>query len=193
MDRSNRVCQCPNPARVSDYGCEFSARQLMLDTWEENRVENPSIRYEYLDDLVRVREAGFLDEYVVSYYGKSDWQVPVEVDVLVASPVRRSLLGGEDRREILAHLTAAEGIERYLHTKYVGQKRFSLEGGESLIPMLDDLIQHGGAKGIREIVIGMAHRGRINVLVNVLGKPPETLFDEFEGNYDLDELCLVMS
>jgi len=81
-----------------------------------------------------------------------------------------------------------EGIERYLHTRYVGQKRFSLEGGESLIPMIDALIHQGGTSGVREIVIGMAHRGRINVLVNILGKSPEELFEEFEGNYDLDEL-----
>jgi 2-oxoglutarate dehydrogenase E1 component len=98
------------------------------------------------------------------------------------------LLSREERLWILDQLTSAEGIERYLHTRYVGQKRFSLEGGESLIPMLDDLIQQGGASGVREIVIGMAHRGRINVLVNVLGKAPEELFEEFEGNYDLDEL-----
>ena len=94
----------------------------------------------------------------------------------------------EERLGILEQLTSAEGIERYLHTRYVGQKRFSLEGGESLIPMLDDLIHQGGAGGIHEIVIGMAHRGRINVLVNILGKSPEELFEEFEGNYDLDEL-----
>jgi 2-oxoglutarate dehydrogenase E1 component len=97
-------------------------------------------------------------------------------------------LGDDERRWILEQLTSAEGIERYLHTRYVGQKRFSLEGGESLIPMLDDIIQTGGSNGIREIVIGMAHRGRINVLVNILGKSPEELFEEFEGNYDLDEL-----
>ncbi len=97
-------------------------------------------------------------------------------------------LSDEERVWTLNQLTCAEGIERYLHTRYVGQKRFSLEGGESLIPMLDDVIQQGGAKGIKEIVIGMAHRGRINVLVNVLGKNPEELFEEFEGNYDLDEL-----
>ena len=82
---SRSACQLdiggPNPARVSDYGCEFSARQLMLDTWEENLAEDPSIRYDYLDDLVRVREAGFLDEYVVNYYGEESWQVPIEVDV----------------------------------------------------------------------------------------------------------------
>ncbi len=97
-------------------------------------------------------------------------------------------LSDRERRWLLEQLTSAEGIERYLHTRYVGQKRFSLEGGESLIPMLDDLIQQGGAAGIKEIVIGMAHRGRINVLVNVLGKSPEELFEEFEGNYDVDEL-----
>ena len=90
----------------------------------------------------------------------------------------------DERRWLLEQLTAAEGIERYLHTRFVGQKRFSLEGGESLIPMLDDLIQQGGKAGIRELVIGMAHRGRINVLVNVLGKSPEELFEEFEGNVD---------
>ena len=90
----------------------------------------------------------------------------------------------EERRWLLEQLTAAEGIERYLHTRFVGQKRFSLEGGESLIPMLDDLIQQGGKSGVRELVIGMAHRGRINVLVNVLGKSPEELFEEFEGNVD---------
>jgi 2-oxoglutarate dehydrogenase E1 component len=97
-------------------------------------------------------------------------------------------LSDEERLWTLEQLTSAEGIERYLHTRYVGQKRFSLEGGESLIPMLDDIIQQGGSSGIREIVIGMAHRGRINVLVNILGKSPEDLFEEFEGNFDLDEL-----
>jgi len=93
-------------------------------------------------------------------------------------------LTDDERRHILAELTAAEGIERYLHTRYVGQKRFSLEGGDSLIPLLDDLIQQGGAAGIQEMVVGMAHRGRINVLVNVLGKAPQELFSEFEGVYD---------
>jgi 2-oxoglutarate dehydrogenase E1 component len=82
---------------------------------------------------------------------------------------------------ILDRLTAAEGLERYLHSRYVGQKRFSLEGGESLIPMLDELIQRAGAAGIREVVLGMAHRGRLNVLVNILGKSPQELFEEFEG------------
>ena len=86
----------------------------------------------------------------------------------------------EKKRHILDRLTAAEGLERYLHTKYVGQKRFSLEGGESFIASMDELIQQAGAKGVQEIVIGMAHRGRLNVLVNTLGKMPKDLFAEFD-------------
>ena len=86
----------------------------------------------------------------------------------------------DKKRQILDRLTAAEGLERFLHTKYVGQKRFSLEGGESFIAAMDELIQQAGAKGIQEIVIGMAHRGRLNVLVNTLGKMPADLFAEFD-------------
>ncbi len=87
----------------------------------------------------------------------------------------------EDKKRLLERLTAAETLERYLHTRYVGQKRFSLEGGESLIVAMDQLIRTGGALGVKEMVIGMAHRGRLNVLVNTLGKQPKMLFEEFEG------------
>src|SRR6202030_4869472 len=90
----------------------------------------------------------------------------------------------DEKKNILWQLTAAEGLERYLHTKYVGQKRFSLEGADAFIPLLDDLIQNCGVAGIEEVVIGMAHRGRLNVLVNLLGKSPAALFSEFEGAYD---------
>lgn len=93
----------------------------------------------------------------------------------------------EKKKHILDRLTAAEGLERFLHTKYVGQKRFSLEGGESFIAAMDELIQHSGSKGVQEIVIGMAHRGRLNVLVNTLGKMPADLFAEFEGKH-VDDL-----
>ncbi|MGV8943255.1 2-oxoglutarate dehydrogenase E1 component [Thermomonas sp.] len=93
----------------------------------------------------------------------------------------------EDKRRILERLTAAEGLERYLHTKYVGQKRFSLEGGDSLIPMLDVIIRRGGEAGVKDVVLGMAHRGRLNVLVNTLGKSPRKLFDEFEGKFEHDD------
>ncbi len=86
----------------------------------------------------------------------------------------------DKKKHILDRLTAAEGLERYLHTKYVGQKRFSLEGGESFIAAMDELIQRAGEQGVQEIVIGMAHRGRLNVLVNTLGKMPKDLFAEFD-------------
>ncbi|PTD97175.1 2-oxoglutarate dehydrogenase E1 component [Pseudothauera lacus] len=87
----------------------------------------------------------------------------------------------EMKKRILERATAAETLEKYLHTKYVGQKRFSLEGGESTIVAMDELIRVAGGLGAQEIVIGMAHRGRLNVLVNTLGKSPSMLFAEFEG------------
>src|SRR5678809_1010266 len=92
----------------------------------------------------------------------------------------RDSLYAEEKIHILDRLTAAEGLERYLHTKYVGQKRFSLEGSESFIASMDEFIQRAGSKGVQEIVIGMAHRGRLNVLVNTLGKTPKNLFAEFD-------------
>ena len=95
------------------------------------------------------------------------------------------------KSRLLDDLTAAETLERYLHTKYVGQKRFSLEGGESLIPLLQEIIHHSGSQKTREMILAMAHRGRLNVLINIMGKSPESLFKEFEdtntedSSYDL--------
>jgi 2-oxoglutarate dehydrogenase E1 component len=93
-------------------------------------------------------------------------------------------LSADERKHTLELLTQAEGLERYLHTKYVGQKRFSLEGGDSLIPLLDEIVRRGGEDGVRDMVIGMAHRGRLNVLVNTLGKAPQKLFAEVEGKVE---------
>ncbi len=100
----------------------------------------------------------------------------------------KAILNEVEKINILQQLTDAEGLERYLHSKYVGQKRFSLEGGESLIPLLDELVQFAGTQKIKEVVIGMAHRGRLNVLVNILGKTPHELFSEFEGTKEVSEL-----
>jgi 2-oxoglutarate dehydrogenase E1 component len=88
---------------------------------------------------------------------------------------------GDIKTHLLERLTAAEGLEKYLGNKYPGTKRFGLEGGESLIPLVDEVIQRAGSYGVKEVVIGMAHRGRLNVLVNTLGKSPADLFGEFEG------------
>ncbi len=89
----------------------------------------------------------------------------------------------EQKRNILQQVTEAEGLERFLHTKYVGQKRFSLEGGESFIASMDEVVNHAGENGVQEIVVGMAHRGRLNLLVNIMGKMPGDLFAEFEGKH----------
>lgn len=89
--------------------------------------------------------------------------------------------GDEARVDVLNRLTAAEGLEKHLDSKYPGTKRFGLEGGESLIPLLDCLVRRSGEYGCKEIVMAMAHRGRLNVLVNILGKNPAEMFEEFEG------------
>jgi 2-oxoglutarate dehydrogenase E1 component len=103
------------------------------------------------------------------------WQMQLE------STRARPSFSVVEKNRFLERLTAAEGLEKYLHTRYVGQKRFSLEGGESLIVLLDELVRYGASKKVDTVVMGMAHRGRLNVLVNIVGKPLRALFDEFEG------------
>jgi 2-oxoglutarate dehydrogenase E1 component len=112
--------------------------------------------------------------YATSQDEKRWWQQKME------SVRAKPALNAAEKKNILQNLTAAEGLERYLHTKFVGQKRFSLEGGESFIASMDELVQKAGVAGVQEIVIGMAHRGRLNVLVNTLGKMPAQLFAEFD-------------
>ena len=112
--------------------------------------------------------------YITDQNKKRWWQEKLE------SSRAKPTFSAEQKKKILHNLTAAEGLERYLHTKYVGQKRFSLEGGESFIASMNELVQQAGAVGIQEVVIGMAHRGRLNVLVNTLGKLPGDLFAEFD-------------
>ena len=112
--------------------------------------------------------------YITDQAQKRWWQQKLE------SARTNPQLNAEQKKHVLERLTAAEGLERFLHTKYVGQKRFSLEGGESFIVAMDELINQAGKQGVQEIVIGMAHRGRLNVLVNTLGKMPGMLFAEFD-------------
>ncbi len=99
----------------------------------------------------------------------------------------RGQYGDAERRRFMSKLNAAEGLELYLKNKYPGVKRFGLEGGESFIPLLDRLIQQAGRVGVKEVVIGMAHRGRLNTLVNIFGKPSSVLFDEFDGKKKLSD------
>ncbi|WP_333842634.1 2-oxoglutarate dehydrogenase E1 component [Pelomicrobium sp.] len=161
------------------YGFSEADMETVFDTGSLMGLDQAPLR----EILQAVRETycrtiGFEYMYINDTSQKRWIQARIE-------PVRaRPGYGPELKRHILERLTAAEGLEKYLHTRYVGQKRFSLEGGETLIPLLDDLLQQAGAKGVKETVIGMAHRGRLNVLVNTLGKMPKDLFAEFEGKHD---------
>ncbi|HAT28332.1 MAG TPA: 2-oxoglutarate dehydrogenase E1 component [Gammaproteobacteria bacterium] len=131
----------------------------IVDTLE--RIYCNSIGYEFMH-IVNLEEKQWIQQRIESKDGKPIFELDV-------------------KRHLLERLTAAEGIEKHLDAKYPGTKRFGLEGCESLIPALDELIQRAGSYGAKEIVLGMAHRGRLNVLVNILGKNPADLFDEFEG------------
>ncbi len=125
------------------------------------RIYCGSIGYEFMH-IVDLAEKQWIQKRIETHLGNPDF--PSEV-----------------KKHLLERLSAAEGLEKHLDSKYPGTKRFGLEGGESLIPLVDELIQRSGSYGAKEIVIGMAHRGRLNVLVNTLGKNPSDLFSEFEG------------
>jgi 2-oxoglutarate dehydrogenase E1 component len=136
-----------------------------------------------LRDILAFLRATYCGSVGAEYMHIVDSDIKQWLQERLESTAARAVFDADRKRWLLKLLTAAEGIEKYLHRKYVGQKRFSLEGGESLIPLLDELIQRAGEQGSREIVIGMAHRGRLNVLINILGKKPSSLFQEFEGIY----------
>ena len=125
----------------------------------------------------------------VEYMYMSDIPQKRWIQNRIESVRARPGFSADQKRHILERLTAAESLERYLHARYVGQTRFSLEGGDTLIPQLDHLLQRAGGAGVEELVIAMAHRGRINVLVNTLGKMPKDLFAEMEGKQSLEVLA----
>jgi 2-oxoglutarate dehydrogenase E1 component len=137
-----------------------------------------------LKDLIALLKATYANTIGAEFMHISDVQQRRWVHEQLEKAGGKFGLSVDERKHTLELLTQAEGLERYLHTKYVGQKRFSLEGGDSLIPLLDELVRRGGEDGVRDLVVGMAHRGRLNVLVNTLGKAPQKLFAEFEGKFD---------
>ena len=140
------------------FGKEVMSLRDLLNALRETYCNTVGAEYMYISDQTQKRW----------------WQEKLE------SIRSKPAFNADKKKAILDRLTAAEGLERFLHTKYVGQKRFSLEGGESFIAAMDEVIQQAGAQGVQEIVIGMAHRGRLNVLVNTLGKMPKDLFAEFD-------------
>jgi 2-oxoglutarate dehydrogenase E1 component len=134
-----------------------------------------------LGDIISDLEKTYCNSVGYEFMHIVDTQEKAWLQQRVESVRSRPEYSQETRESLLERLTAAEGLEKYLASRYPGAKRFGLEGAESLIPMINELIQRSGSLGAKEVVIGMAHRGRLNVLVNTLGKNPKDLFDEFEG------------
>ncbi|HTQ98934.1 MAG TPA: 2-oxoglutarate dehydrogenase E1 component [Candidatus Acidoferrum sp.] len=135
----------------------------------------------HLAEIITVLEDIYCASIGYEFMGITDVKQKQWIQQRIEAIGGRPGFSKEARLHILERLTAAEGLEKHLDAKYPGTKRFSLEGGESMIHSLDDIIQRAGTAGTKEIVIAMAHRGRLNVLVNTLGKNPSALFDEFEG------------
>ncbi|MDG2071519.1 MAG: 2-oxoglutarate dehydrogenase E1 component [Pseudomonadales bacterium] len=137
-----------------------------------------------LSEIIEVLEATYCGSVGAEYMHITEETETMWVQQRMESARSQSSFSNGVKRRLLDRLIAAEGLEKYLGTKYPGTKRFGLEGGESFIPCLAELIHRAGSAGVKETVMGMAHRGRINVLVNLLGKDPAELFDEFEGRYE---------
>ncbi|MCI0749696.1 MAG: 2-oxoglutarate dehydrogenase E1 component [Nevskiales bacterium] len=142
-----------------------------------------------LREIIRILKSVYTDTLGAEYMHITETAQKRWFQKHLEATVFQPKLPSEHKREVLKLLAAAEGLERYLHSKYVGQKRFSLEGGDSLIPALDQVLRSCAERNVEEIVIGMAHRGRLNVLVNILGKSPRELFAEFEGKHSVDTLA----
>lgn len=158
----------------------YGLSELDMDTLFDTGALYGADRLPLRDIIKRLREI-YCGSIGSEYMHIVDTQLRRWVITRIESYTANLKIESEKKQWLLKLLTAAEGIEQYLQNKFVGQKRFSLEGAESLIPVLDELIQNSGAKGVKEIVIGMAHRGRLNVLINILGKSPSSLFNEFAG------------
>ncbi len=136
-----------------------------------------------LDEIISLCKRVYCDRIGVEYMHISDTVKRSWLEQRLEGTEGFYDVKDEERIRILQMLTAAEGLEKYLHTRYTGQKRFSLEGSDSLIPLLHETMLYAGSNGVEEVVMGMAHRGRLNVLVNILGKSPAMLFAEFEGTH----------
>jgi len=172
----------PSVPELESQYYHFNAQDMEKDFLPDHFGDGKPLK---LKKLLELLKQVYCQSIGLEYLHISNQDEVRWIEDRLENPVHREVISLEKQKRILASLTAAEGLEKYLGAKYVGQKRFSLEGGDSLIILLDELIQHGGKNQIKEVVMGMAHRGRLNVLINILGKSPKDLFDEFEGkNHD---------
>lgn len=140
-------------------GMEMATIRQILEALKETYCGRIGVEFLHLTDP---EEKSWIQERIEEPHNKTDFTI-------------------NGKRAILQRLTAAECFEKFLHTKYVGTKRFGVDGGEALIPLMEQIMKRGGQMGLKEIVVGMAHRGRLNVLTNVMGKPFTAIFSEFQG------------
>ncbi|QQG37019.1 MAG: 2-oxoglutarate dehydrogenase E1 component [Micavibrio aeruginosavorus] len=134
-----------------------------------------------LREIVQVLKATYSGNIGVEYLHMTDPDQKAWIQQRIEGPRNHTDFSPEGKKAILQRLTAAETFEKFLHVKYTGTKRFGLDGGESLIPALEQVMKRGSQLGVEEVVLGMAHRGRLNVLTNVFSKPFTALFSEFQG------------
>ncbi len=139
-----------------------------------------------LEEIIKRLEQIYCDSIGVEYIHIKNVEEKNFIRKWISENENHPILSVEEKRQILHKLNQAIAFERFLHTKFVGQKRFSLEGGESLIPAVDQLISYSSQHGVDEVVLGMAHRGRLNVLSNIFQKSYKEIFSEFEGK-EFDE------
>jgi 2-oxoglutarate dehydrogenase E1 component len=157
-----------------------------LDTVFQIGMQNFSMPEGQLSDIISALEKTYCGSVGAEYMHIVDTEERLWLQNRLEGVMGKPEFPTEIKTHLLERLTAAEGLEKYLQSRYPGTKRFGLEGGESLVPCIDELIQRAGSHGAKEVVIGMAHRGRLNLLVNTLGKNPQDLFDEFDGKATFD-------
>ena len=157
-----------------------------LDTVFQIGMQNFSMPEGQLSDIISALEKTYCGSVGAEYMHIVDTEERLWLQNRLEGVMGKPEFPTEIKTHLLERLTAAEGLEKYLQSRYPGTKRFGLEGGESLVPCVDELIQRAGSHGAKEVVIGMAHRGRLNLLVNTLGKNPQDLFDEFDGKATFD-------
>ena len=157
-----------------------------LDTSFQVGMQNFNMPEAKLKDIIQALENTYCGSVGAEYMHIVDTEERLWIQNRLEAVQGKPAFPNEVKTLLLERLTAAEGLEKYLQSRYPGTKRFGLEGGESLVPCVDELIQRAGSHGAKEVVIGMAHRGRLNLLVNTFGKNPQDLFDEFDGKATFD-------
>ena len=147
------------------------------------------LKFATLREIIQIVKRTYCGTFALQYMHISDPQQSSWLKERIEGLGKEIQFTKEGRKAILNKLVQAEGLEKFLHIKYMGTKRFGLDGGESLIPAMEQIIKRGGNLGVKEIVIGMPHRGRLSVLANVMEKPFKAIFNEFQGgSYKPDEV-----